>query len=501
MGSRSRGRIAFGTLATSVPSLPLSSPDNGSGESPEVAGWPVWARVVVSLAVVFHLVAIVAGALGVPPSSLLERTVADPFTPYFDLVDLGYSYRYYAEPPPTPVVTATLSFGEGRPDETVRLPGREVAGPRMRHQRQLALANALFNDLQEVKARTGRAAGAGWAGLRPSSLSDADGLPKCHIAYPPAFDSGPGSSPCSDLGARLVPIRPVRGRPVHHAGMDRRFPVRRILKDLAVYLSELARAARSGWNAFLFTPADPTAVGLIRVAVGLLAFWSLLVFGLDLSDYFGSDGWASPDAIRMAQRPLAWSFWFLVPDGWLRAVWCLCLGVMALYALGLFSRVTVILGWVIVVSTVRRVPIALYGFDQVLSTLALYLAVTGASGQAVSLDRFWRRWRQARASARKPAKLASSAGRMVAPDEPGVPTATISANLTLRLIQLHMVLIYGLAGLAKLQGPSWWNGTALWGTMTAGEFVVLDFTAMAAWPRLINLLTHTSLGSNCCILC
>ena len=80
------------------------------------------------------------------------------------------------------------------------------------------------------------------------------------------------------------------------------------------------------------------------------------------------------------------------------------------------------------------------------------------------------------------------------PTEPGVPSPTVSANLALRLIQLHLVVIYGMAGLAKLQGPSWWNGMALWRTMTAGEFVVLDFTALAAWPLLINLLTHVSLA-------
>ena len=269
--------------------------------------------------------------------------------------------------------------------------------------------------------------------------------------------------------------------------------MRRLLNDLAIYLAELAGAARKGWNAFFFSPADPTAVGLIRIAVGLLAFWSLLVFGLDLHDYFGSDGWADPDAIRMTQRSLVWSFWYRVADGWLRLVWCGCLVVLGLYTLGLFSRLTALLSWVIVVSTVRRVPIALYGFDQVLSTLALYLAVTGASGQAVSLDRFWRRWRQARAWAGRIAKPSDHTGRRVSPDEPAVPLPTVSANLTLRLIQLHLVVIYGIAGLAKLQGPSWWNGMALWGTMTAGEFVVLDFTALAAWPLLINLLTHASL--------
>jgi hypothetical protein len=101
------------------------------------------------------MTAVVSGALGVPPSSGLERRIADIFTPYHDLVDQGYAYRYYAEPPPTPVITATLRFGDGRPDEQVRLPERSVAGPRMRHQRQLALANALFADFQDAKSRAG----------------------------------------------------------------------------------------------------------------------------------------------------------------------------------------------------------------------------------------------------------------------------------------------------------------------------------------------------------
>ncbi len=268
--------------------------------------------------------------------------------------------------------------------------------------------------------------------------------------------------------------------------------MRRFLNELAGYLAKLSAALRSGWNAFFFSAADPTPLGLIRVAVGLLAFWSLFVFGLDLHDYFGSTGWALPSAIRALGHPLSWSFWFLVPDAWLREVWCLCLVVLGLFTLGVCSRVTAVLCWVIVVSTVRRVPIALYGFDQVLSALAFYLAVSTASGQSVSLDRFWRRWRQARAAAAR--VHGSPGGGRLTPDEPGAPHATVSANLALRLIQLHVVLIYGVAGLAKLQGPSWWTGLALWKTMTTGEFVVFDFTPLAAWPILINFLTHASLA-------
>ena len=272
--------------------------------------------------------------------------------------------------------------------------------------------------------------------------------------------------------------------------------MRRLVTGLLAYLRELAGATRRGWNAFFFTPADPTAVGLIRVVVGVLALWSLLVFGLDLHDYFGSRGWADPAVIWQTQRerqPFSWSFWFFVPDAMLRPVWLACLAVLGLFTVGAFSRVTGVLAWVIIVSTVRRVPIALFGFDQILSTLALYLAATFSSGQAVSLDRYFRRWRQARAVARSTSRDPGG-GRLVAPGDPGAPRPTTSANLALRLIQLHLVFIYAMAGLAKVRGPSWWNGTALWGTMAAGEFVTWDFTSISGWPLIVNLLTHASLG-------
>lgn len=124
-----------------------------AGSTP--GNWPGWAKVVVSVALGLHIAAVVAGAWGVPPSSELQRAFADLFIPYFDLADFGYSYRFYTEPPPTPVATFTLHFGEIRSDEVVRLPQRHVAGPRLRHQRQLALANAVYQDVLETRQRGG----------------------------------------------------------------------------------------------------------------------------------------------------------------------------------------------------------------------------------------------------------------------------------------------------------------------------------------------------------
>ena len=66
-----------------------------------------------------------------------------------------YGYRYYApEPGPTPVITATITYKDGRPDESVRIPQRGVL-PRLRYQRQLALANHLATDFSNAKRDLG----------------------------------------------------------------------------------------------------------------------------------------------------------------------------------------------------------------------------------------------------------------------------------------------------------------------------------------------------------
>ena len=133
-----------------------------------------------------------------------------------------------------------------------------------------------------------------------------------------------------------------------------------------------------------------------------------------------------------------------------------CLAVLLLFTVGLWSRTTAVLAWAIVVSTAGRSPVIVFGFDQAASMLAFYLAVTGSSGQAVSIDRFIHRWRTHRAefAARRRGRPAASTARSAT----GPPSRASSANLCLRLIQLHLCVIYGMAGLAKLQQPIWWEG-------------------------------------------
>ena len=62
-----------------------------------------------SAVLVFHIAAVVAGALAAQPSSPTERAAADLFAAYHQAIDQGYGYRYYA--PSAYLAVPGLPFG------------------------------------------------------------------------------------------------------------------------------------------------------------------------------------------------------------------------------------------------------------------------------------------------------------------------------------------------------------------------------------------------------
>jgi hypothetical protein len=252
---------------------------------------------------------------------------------------------------------------------------------------------------------------------------------------------------------------------------------------LAAYPPRLITNAVRAWHTFFFTPADPAPLGVIRIIVGSLSTWSLFTLGLnEIQNNLGSDGWVSPEALQFfwsdwKESQRVWTFWLLVPDRYLTAVWAASLLALVAFTLGIASRLTAVLAWAIMVSTSRRVPVFYFGFDQAILSWMLYLAFTGASGQAFSVDRLL---------ARRRAAAGAGTSR--------IPLPTVSANLALRLIQLHLCLIYAVSGLAKLQGRAWWNGEAVLMIVLAPEYRVGNFLWLAAYPRFLNFLTHATVA-------
>jgi hypothetical protein len=245
--------------------------------------------------------------------------------------------------------------------------------------------------------------------------------------------------------------------------------MRRVLTAVVGYLAGFARSLAQQWETFWFTPADPTLLGVIRVLTGLMLVYTHAVWGLALGDFFGPAGWLSADLVRALQRgEYAYSFWWWVPTAWMWPAYAASLLVLALFTLGLWTRVTSVLALAVTISYAQRVPAALFGLDQINVILTLYLAI-GPSGQAVSLDRW----------------LARRRGKVA-----GAAAPSVGANLAQRLIQVHMCVVYFFAGISKLQGPAWWNGQAMWRALANLEYQSADLTWLAWHPWLLNLATH-----------
>lgn len=243
------------------------------------------------------------------------------------------------------------------------------------------------------------------------------------------------------------------------------------------YLGELGRSSLAGWSQFWFTPADPATLALVRIAAGGMLFYTHLVWTLGLDAFFGPASWVSPEAAARAfgavdRTSYAWSyFWLIESPGWLWTAHIAALVVFAMLTLGLASRVTSVLSFLCAVSYVNRVPGAQFGLDQINIMLAMYLML-GPCGAAYSLDRLL---------------AARRGGRELAPAEPST-----SGNIAIRLIQLHMCVIYFFAAVAKLQGDTWFAGSAIWGAVANLEYQSLDMTWLAGWPVVVALLTQVT---------
>ncbi|MDB5386435.1 MAG: hypothetical protein JWM11_2081 [Planctomycetaceae bacterium] len=244
---------------------------------------------------------------------------------------------------------------------------------------------------------------------------------------------------------------------------------------IRTYFRDLFSTTAANWNRFWFTPADPATLGLLRILAGAMIFYTHLVWTLDLAAFFGPQSWLDHDVVSLMQRGgWQWShFWWSNSPAWLWSTHIVALVVCLMFTLGIWTRLTSILTCLITLSYAHRAPDAMFGLDQINGFLSLYLAI-GPSGAAYSLDR----WLASRKT-----------GLPLTPARP-----SIAANIAIRLIQWQMCVLYLFAGLSKLQGPAWWDGTAFWGAVANLEYQSVDMVWLVHFPWLVNILTHVTIA-------
>ena len=234
----------------------------------------------------------------------------------------------------------------------------------------------------------------------------------------------------------------------------------------------------SGWNGFWFTPSDPHTLSLMRIFAGAMLFYTHLVWSKDLMAFLGPTSWIPREAsIELHQGTYVWShLWYIDSPGVLWAQHLLVLIVMAMFTVGFFSRVTSVLTCLFAISYCHRLEGALFGLDQVNVMLAMYLMI-GPCGAVYSVDRWL--------------------AKRKAGGQPSPPRATTSGNIAIRLIQVHMCIIYLFGGISKMRGEMWWDGTAVWYAISNLEYQSLDITWLVQLS-VVNRIAqphHSLLGS------
>lgn len=195
-----------------------------------------------------------------------------------------------------------------------------------------------------------------------------------------------------------------------------------------------------------------------------------------------------------AKGKTIWSIWFHVTDPfWMRVVHTIIVMVAFLFTIGCGTRITSVLTWMGSLSYIHRAEMVLFGVDTMMTILLLYLMI-GPSGAALSVDRLLAKWwsmNRARVIGRwrafwkkPPIEIAQG------PVPSTLPEASISANFAMRLLQVHVCIVYLAAGLSKLLGPAWWNGTAVWGVIANYEFAPMRYEI---YNRILRVLGQNQL--------
>ena len=253
------------------------------------------------------------------------------------------------------------------------------------------------------------------------------------------------------------------------------------------YFKRLTLAFGSGWNRFWYTPGDPMPLCLIRVITGLVALLFVGSFTSDLT-YFFAQGGLLPFELTEQYPPynavynparLSYLTYLESPLSLQLAHW-IGIGILGLFTVGCFSRVTAVLGLIVTLSYIQRAPLLTSEFEPLLAALQFYLCL-GPCGALLSVDRYLRdRKGQNQLEEKK----------------------YFSATLATRLIQVHLCIIAAMMGLAKISGPGeivgaqewydpWGTGEAVWWMISRPQSRLFEsLTFLREYPYLVAAWTH-----------
>jgi hypothetical protein len=238
-----------------------------------------------------------------------------------------------------------------------------------------------------------------------------------------------------------------------------------------------ARMISRAWGAvlrFFLAPAEAKPLAILRIGIAAVLLGQAVLMAPAFFALYDHTGFLQyPVQEALAKPGLPRVGWLLDLLNRYNAPNLPILGiigasyVISLLALlvGFRTRLAAALAWLLHVTLMTTGSATNYGAD-IFAHIFLFYLVWVPSGDALSMDRYLSH-------------------------RPRGPTW--SARLGLRVIQIHLCIVYLASGIAKASGRDWWTGAAMWEALTLPDFRTFDFTWLAHHEWVAVLMGWTVL--------
>ncbi|MFD5873867.1 HTTM domain-containing protein [Streptomyces sp. NPDC060322] len=233
------------------------------------------------------------------------------------------------------------------------------------------------------------------------------------------------------------------------------------------------------WTLVTGRPVSLYATAVLRIGYGLLYLAFLLREFPHRNEIWGPGSPWTPELAQQLFDQSGWTSILTLSGSRTSFELCYAAAVVTsvLFTLGWRTRIMSVLFAVMVVSFHARSIFMTDGGDNLILLMALYLVLT-ACGRRWSLDARRTRRAIARAGTTPPPPGKGFWLRQL--NDARVTLTTAVHNCALFVIAAQVCLLYGAAGLYKVQGASWGGGTAL--------HYVLNLDLFQPWPALSHLV-------------
>lgn len=233
----------------------------------------------------------------------------------------------------------------------------------------------------------------------------------------------------------------------------------------------------AAFEKFVAAPASPRPLAALRIGIAATLLLQALAIAGNVMVLFGSRGvvqWSLTDNLIFPGVPrIRWLVELLGPIGLtedfvVRGTFVLYVAGLSALLFGWHTRLAAFTAWFTHLLLMMSHRSSLYGVDD-FAHIVLFYFVWMPIGHAWSLD--------------------VAAGRVTS-------APSFAARLSLRVLQLHLCLVYLSSGIEKATAPGhqWLTGEVLWRSLVLPEFAQFDLSWLADYPWILRLSTWGTLA-------